>query len=185
MSTPQTSTKPGPVSTLARAAHTLGSGILDTLRLAKEAATGSSVPGLEGTIRTVLALAEMVQGFNQSMKSNKKALAELQPYLEDLNKIDTSDCSNDLKDRLEAFQMKVTPIIAECKSLQLKGKVTHFWKGKEYKEKIQDLRDRVAGHIRDFTFYSSISVEILVGNLVAQVTQIAPQVQETNQNGMS
>jgi hypothetical protein len=39
------------------------------------------------------------------MKSNKKALAELQPYLEDLNKIDTSDCSNDLKDRLEAFQM--------------------------------------------------------------------------------
>jgi hypothetical protein len=39
------------------------------------------------------------------MKSNKKALAELQPYLEDLNKIDTSDSSNDLKDRLEAFQM--------------------------------------------------------------------------------
>lgn len=61
MSTPQTSTNPGPVSTLAGAAHTLGSGILDTLRLAKEAATGSSVPGLEGTIRTVLALAEMVQ----------------------------------------------------------------------------------------------------------------------------
>ncbi|KAJ7330463.1 hypothetical protein DFH08DRAFT_940354 [Mycena albidolilacea] len=149
MSTPQTSTNPGPVRTLAGAAHTLGSGILDTLRLAKEAATGSSVPGLEGTIRTVLALAEMVQ----SMKSNKKALAELQPYLEDLNKIDTSDCSNDLKDRLEAFQMKVTPIITDCKSLQSKGKVTRVWKSKEYKENIQDLRDRVAGHIQDFTVW--------------------------------
>ncbi|KAJ7330448.1 hypothetical protein DFH08DRAFT_314027 [Mycena albidolilacea] len=174
MSTPQTSTNPGPVSTLAGAARTLGGGILDTLRLAKEVTAGSSVPGLEGTIGIVLALAEMVQ----SMKSNKEALAELQPYLEDLNKIDTSDCNNDLKDRLEAFQMKVTPIIADCKLLQSKGKVAHFFKGKEYKEKIQDLRDRVAGHIRDFTFYGSISVEILVGNLVAQV-------QETNQNGIS
>ncbi|KAJ7288834.1 hypothetical protein C8J57DRAFT_1460214 [Mycena rebaudengoi] len=116
--------------------------ILPVLRVAKAAAAGNPVPGLEGAITGVVALAEMVS----TMKGNKADLPELDKRLKQLTDIDTVGCSDNLKQRLDKLKKLI--------SLEKKSKFEQFLKGKKYEKEIQGIKASIASHIQDFTFMS-------------------------------
>ncbi|KAJ7508944.1 hypothetical protein B0H11DRAFT_1901719 [Mycena galericulata] len=163
MSTPQ----PG-----ATATHVFSSVVLPVLTLAKGGATGIGVPGVEPAINGVLELATMLV----TMKANKEDLSALGSSLNKLITIDVSGTSGDLEVRLAALSSmficpprgfrNLKPIAAECKSITEKGRLNRFFKSKEYKQKIGDIKSSIASYIQEFTFYGNISIEKLVGDIV-------------------
>ncbi|KAJ7235428.1 hypothetical protein C8J57DRAFT_1479609 [Mycena rebaudengoi] len=92
--------------------------ILPMLRVAQAAAAGNPVPGLEGAITGVVALAEMVS----TMKGNMADLPDLAKRLEQLTDIDTVGCSDNLKQRLDKLKENLEPITTRLISLEKKPK---------------------------------------------------------------
>ncbi|KAJ7725162.1 hypothetical protein B0H16DRAFT_1736253 [Mycena metata] len=135
--------------------------ILPVLRVARAAAAGSHVPGLEGAITGVVALAEMVS----TMKGNKADLLELDRRLEQLMDIDTAGFSDNLKQRLDKLKQNLKPITTRLKSLEKRSEIKQFFKAKKYEKEIQDIKDSVSSHIQDFTFHNSISIKTLVDQI--------------------
>ncbi|KAJ7795423.1 hypothetical protein B0H14DRAFT_3158625, partial [Mycena olivaceomarginata] len=142
--------------------------VLPVLRVAQAAAAGNPVPGLEGAITGVVALAEMVS----TMEGNKADLSELNKRLKRLTGIDTVECSNDLKQRLNKLKENLEPITIRLTSLEKKSKIKQFWKGKKYENEIQDIKAFIASHIQDFAFHNSISIKILVDQMFTKVDQV-------------
>ncbi|KAJ7788637.1 hypothetical protein B0H14DRAFT_3162501 [Mycena olivaceomarginata] len=147
--------------------------ILPVLRIAQAAAAGNPVPGLEGAITGVVALAEMVS----TMESNLDDLPDLIKRLTLLTEIDTVGCSADLKQRLDTLKENLEPKTTRVTSLEKKSKIKQFWKGKKYEKEIQDIKASIASHIHDFTFHNSISIEILVDQMSTKVDRVDTSVQ--------
>ncbi|KAJ7824533.1 hypothetical protein B0H14DRAFT_1301034 [Mycena olivaceomarginata] len=157
--------------------------ILPVLRVAQAAAAGNPVPGLEGAITGVVALAEMVL----TMKANMDDLPDLIKRLKPLTEVDTVGCSDDLKQRLDMLKENLEPNTNRLTSLGKKSQYKQFWKSKKYEKEIQDIKASIASHIQDFTFHNNISIKILVDQMSTKVDQthksvqeIAPQVQDIN-----
>ncbi|KAF7349075.1 WD-REPEATS-REGION domain-containing protein [Mycena venus] len=155
------------------------------LRLGKAGVTGIGIPGVEGAVNGVVALAEMVS----TMRGNKKDLVKLEKHLAELNAIDCSDMKGELKERVENLKNKLHLIAANCHTLTKKHWVMGFLNSKEDKEEIQSIQNSIVSCIQDFTFHGTISIEKLVGDMVAQVQKIqknvgtiTPQVQEIQKN---
>ncbi|KAJ7732626.1 hypothetical protein B0H14DRAFT_3168915 [Mycena olivaceomarginata] len=123
--------------------------ILPVLRVAQAAAAGNPVPGLEGAITGVVALAEMVS----TMKGNTADLPELDKRLKRLTDIDTVGCSDNLKQRLNKLKENLEPIPTRLTSLEKKSKIKQFWKGKKYGNEIQDIKAFIESHLQDFTHF--------------------------------
>ncbi|KAJ7221175.1 hypothetical protein C8J57DRAFT_1482462 [Mycena rebaudengoi] len=121
--------------------------ILPVLRVAQATAAGNPVPGLEGAITGVVALAEMVS----TMKGNKADLPDLAKRLEQLTDIDTVGCSDNLKQRLDKLKENLEPITTRLISLEKKSKFKQFLKGKMYEKEIQGIKASITSHIQDFT----------------------------------
>ncbi|KAJ6620959.1 quinon protein alcohol dehydrogenase-like superfamily [Mycena sp. CBHHK59/15] len=138
--------------------------ILPALSLAKASVTGIGIPGVEPVINGVLELARMIA----TMKANKEDLSKLETSLKALIAIDASGASDDLKRRLATLQSKSTEIAVECKSLEEKNGVKHFFKSRKYEGKILSIRNSVVSHVQEFTFYGNISIEKLVGDMVSK-----------------
>ncbi|KAJ6571391.1 WD40-repeat-containing domain protein [Mycena capillaripes] len=138
------------------------------LTLAKATVTGIGIPGVEGAISGVLALATMIS----TMHSNKDALSKIDKCLETLISIDPSSCGEHLKNRLSILISKLTLISVDCKALTQKHRFKRFVMGKEYKEQIQDVKDSIASCIQDFTFHGNISIEKSVTVMAAQVNRV-------------
>ncbi|KAF7334737.1 hypothetical protein MSAN_02372100 [Mycena sanguinolenta] len=148
--------------------------ILPVLRVAQAASAGNPVPGLEGAISGVVALAEMVS----TMKENKADLPELDKRLKRLADIDPVGCSDNLKQRLEMLKVNLEPIATRLASLEKKSEIKQFFKGKKYEKEIQDMKASIASHIQDFTFYNNISINILVDQMSTKVEEIHKSVQD-------
>ncbi|KAJ7480818.1 hypothetical protein FB451DRAFT_1394878 [Mycena latifolia] len=146
----------------------LNSAILPALRVAKAGATGIGLPGVEPAINGVLELATMLS----TMKSNKEDLSKLQESLDTLVAIDASGASGDLKQRLTKLSSELKVIALQCKSLGDKGRSKRFFKSIEYKQSIQDIKNLVTSHIRDFTLYGNISIETIVQDVASNGTSI-------------
>ncbi|KAJ7347494.1 hypothetical protein DFH08DRAFT_809234 [Mycena albidolilacea] len=147
--------------------------ILPLLKAAQAAAAGNPVPGLEGAITGVVALAEMVS----TMKGNEADLPDLIKRLKPLTEIDTVGCSDDLKQRLDMLKENLEPKTTRLTSLGKKSKSKQFWKGKKYEKEIQDIKASIASHIHDFTFHNSISIKILVDQMSTKVDRVDTSVQ--------
>jgi hypothetical protein len=104
----------------------------------------------------------------QTMQSNKEDLFRLEKCLRDLTAVDVLGTSEDLKGRLVSLTSCVfgtthglvhsfvvirnlTPIAAQCRSLAEKRGIKQFFKSRDYKEKIQDIKNLIASHIQEFT----------------------------------
>ncbi|KAF7334754.1 WD-REPEATS-REGION domain-containing protein [Mycena sanguinolenta] len=157
--------------------------ILPVLRVAQAATAGNPIPGLEGAISGVIALAEMVL----TMKGNMADLPELDKRLKHLADIDPVGCSNNLKQRLDMLKDNLKTITGRLISLEKKSKFKQWLKSKEYEKEIQDMKASIASHIQDFTFHNSISIKILVDQMSTKVEKIhklvqdmAPEVRDVN-----
>ncbi|KAJ7788653.1 hypothetical protein B0H14DRAFT_256285 [Mycena olivaceomarginata] len=142
--------------------------ILPVLRVAQAAAAGNPVPGLEGAIADVVALAEMVS----MMKANMDDLPDLIKRLKPLTEIDTDGCSDNLKQRLDMLKENLEPNTDRLTSLGKKSKGKQFWKSKKYEKEIQDIKASIASHIQDFTGIDTISIKILVDQMSTNVDQV-------------
>jgi hypothetical protein len=108
------------------------------------------------------------------MQSNKEDLSRLEKCLKDLTAIDVSGMSGDLEGRLVSLSSCVIglihglvdsfaiirnlmPIAVQCKSLAEKRGIKQFFKSRDYKEKIQDIKNLIASHIQEFTVGLSCS----------------------------
>ncbi|KAJ7218409.1 hypothetical protein GGX14DRAFT_390183 [Mycena pura] len=147
--------------------------ILPVLRVAQAATAGNPVPGLEGAITSVVALAEMVS----TMKANMDDLPDLIKRLKPLTEIDTVGCSDDLKQRLDTLKESLEPYTNRLTSLEKKSKYKQFWKSKKYEKEIQDIKASIASHIQDFTFHNNISIKILVDQMSTKVDRVDTAVQ--------
>jgi len=134
---------------------TLLDNVLPVLRVAQAATAGNPVPGLEGAINGVVALAEMVS----TMKGNKADLPELDKRLKQLTEIDKVECSNDLKQRLDTLKKNLEAVTPRLISLGKKSK------SKEYGKELQDIKASIASHIQDFTFHNKISIKIILDQI--------------------
>ncbi|KAJ7788953.1 hypothetical protein B0H14DRAFT_3162313, partial [Mycena olivaceomarginata] len=148
--------------------------ILPVLRAAQAAAEGNPVPGLEGAINCVVALAEMVS----TMKGIEADLPDLIKRLKPLTEIDTVKCSDDLKERLHTLKENLKPKTTRLTSLGKKSKVKQFLKRKQYEKEIQDIRAFIASCLQDFTFHNSISIKISVDQMSTKVDQVDTAVQK-------
>ncbi|KAJ7701614.1 hypothetical protein B0H14DRAFT_3173610 [Mycena olivaceomarginata] len=124
--------------------------ILPVLRVAQAAAAGNPVPGLEGAITGVVALAEMVS----TMEGNKADLPELDKRLKQLTDIDTVGYSDNLKQRLNKLKDNLKPITTRLTSLEKKSKIKQLLKGKKYEKEIQNIKASITSHIQDFTHFN-------------------------------
>ncbi|KAJ6541156.1 hypothetical protein DFH09DRAFT_1041449, partial [Mycena vulgaris] len=129
--------------------------ILPALRLAKAGATGIGIPGVELVINVVLELATTLS----TMKGNKQDLAKLEGSLNQLINTDASAAGDDLKQRLSELSSKLGEIAVECKAIAEKNRLKQFFKSNDYKERIQGIKESIASHIYQFTFYGNISIE--------------------------
>ncbi|KAJ7358352.1 hypothetical protein DFH08DRAFT_848300 [Mycena albidolilacea] len=150
MSTPGAQNTTSLNSTIMRA---LESTVLPALSLAKAGVTGIGVPAVEPIVNGVLELGKMLL----TMQSNKEDLSRLGKCLKDLTAIDVSGMRGDLKGRLVSLSSNLTPIAVQCKSLAEKRGIKQFFKSRDYKEKIQDIKNLIASHIQEFTVGPSCS----------------------------
>ncbi|KAJ7842054.1 hypothetical protein B0H13DRAFT_1909981 [Mycena leptocephala] len=135
--------------------------VLPALNLAKAVATGIGIPGVEPVINGVLELATMVS----TMGSNKEDLSKLEKCLDTLLIINVSGCGDDLKNRLTKLSSNLKFISSDCKSLGEKSRFKRYYKSKEYKEKIQNIKASISSQIQEFTFYGNISIEKTVKDM--------------------
>ncbi|KAJ6534427.1 hypothetical protein DFH09DRAFT_1092028 [Mycena vulgaris] len=146
----------------------LDSAILPALRLAKTGATGIGIPGVEPMISGVLELATMLS----TMKANRDGLSTLETSLKQLIAINASGAGGDLKQRLTTLTSELKIIVLECKSLTEKSRLKQFFKSKDYKDRIQNIKTSIASHIYEFTFYGNISIEKSVETMASNVRVI-------------
>ncbi|KAJ7234493.1 hypothetical protein B0H12DRAFT_156801 [Mycena haematopus] len=137
--------------------------LLPLLRVARAAAAGNPVPGLEGAITGVVELAEMVS----TMRGNKADLPDAE-----------------LKQRLDTLKQNLESIITRLTSLEEKSRIKQFLKAKKYEKEIQDIKTSIASHIQDFTFHNSISIKILVDQMSTQVHRVDTAVQRIEPQGI-
>ncbi|KAJ6543123.1 hypothetical protein B0H19DRAFT_1381054 [Mycena capillaripes] len=154
--------------------HALESRVLPALNLAKAAVTGIGVPGVEPVINGVLELGTMVV----TMKENKEDLSTLGKSLKRLTAADVSSASDDLKQRVAGLSRNLAPLADECKSLAEKKNIERFFRSKSYKEKILSIRNSIAAHIQEFTFWENISIEKAVEHLVSKVDNVLTSVDD-------
>ncbi|KAF7334743.1 WD-REPEATS-REGION domain-containing protein [Mycena sanguinolenta] len=122
--------------------------ILPVLRVAQATAAGNPVPGLEGAISGVVALAEMVSSWTKRLKQ----VADIDPV----------GWSDNLKQRLDILKDNLKPINARLISLEKKSEIKQFFKGKKYEKEIQGIKASIMSHIQDFTFHNTISIKNLL-----------------------
>ncbi|KAJ6548144.1 hypothetical protein DFH09DRAFT_1504633 [Mycena vulgaris] len=146
----------------------LDSAILRALRLAKAGATGIGIPGVEPTITGVLELATMLSLIRRTFRKLEKALNKLIT----INASNASGAGGDLKQRLTALTSEFEGIACECKSLTEKSRLRRFFKSKDDKDKIQDIKNSITSHIQHFTFYGNMSIEKAVEAMVSKVRVI-------------
>ncbi|KAF7371498.1 WD-REPEATS-REGION domain-containing protein [Mycena venus] len=149
---------------------------LPLLRVAQAAAAGN--PRLNDAIAGVVALAEMV-----SIKGNKADLPELAKRLKQMTEVDTVECSNDLKERLDTLNKNLKPITPRLTSLEKQLKFMQFLKRKKYETEIQGIKASIASHIQDFTFHNNISIKILVDQMSTKVDRVDRSVQRMEPQG--
>ncbi|KAF7378037.1 hypothetical protein MSAN_00227600 [Mycena sanguinolenta] len=142
----------------------LESAVLPALKLAKAGATGLGVPGVEPVITAVLELVTMVS----IMKSNKEDLSKLEQILKKLTVIDMATAGDDLKARTAELALNLTPLAEKCTALVEERDIKHLFRSKEYKEKIQGIKNSITSHIQEFTFYGNISIEKIVANMISK-----------------
>ncbi|KAF8174497.1 hypothetical protein K438DRAFT_1980239 [Mycena galopus ATCC 62051] len=153
--------------------------VLPVLKVAQAAVTGTLVPGLEGAITGVVALAEMVS----TMKANMDDLPDLAERLKPLTGIDTAGCSNDLKQRLDTLKKNFKLIASRLTLLERKSRFKQFFKGKKYEGEIQGIKASIASHIQDFTFHNNISIKMLVDEMSKKVDRVDTTVQRMEPQG--
>ncbi|KAJ7025447.1 hypothetical protein C8F04DRAFT_1400605 [Mycena alexandri] len=157
------------------------------LRLGKAAVTGIGIPGVEGVVNGVVELGEMVS----TMRGNKEDLVKLKKHLDTLDAVDSSNMGGDLKQRVETLKKELHLITTEHNQLAKREKFMRFFDSKGDKEAIQNIQDSIVSCIQGFTFYGTVSIEKLVGDMVAQVQEIqknvasmAPQVDQMQQKAI-
>ncbi|KAJ7764420.1 hypothetical protein B0H16DRAFT_1526974, partial [Mycena metata] len=142
--------------------------VIPVLSLAKASVTSIGVPAVEPVINGVLELATMVS----TMRSNKEDLAKLENCLNDLITLDASGCSEDLKNRLTALTSDLNSISLACKALVEKPRFNRFVMSRDYKDRIQEIKNSIGSCIRNFTFYGNISIEELIACMTVKVDEV-------------
>ncbi|KAJ7894506.1 hypothetical protein B0H14DRAFT_771981 [Mycena olivaceomarginata] len=152
----------------------LDSVIVPTLTIAKAGVTGIGIPGVESAFNGVLELAEMLSvRFHtvlallhatklraQTMEANKEDLLDLKKNLGSLTTtIDNLDAGSELKQRLTTLSSELKAMVPECTALAEKHSFQRFFKSKNYKQRIQDMKSTMESHLYKFTFYGNISIE--------------------------
>ncbi|KAJ7785063.1 hypothetical protein DFH07DRAFT_948145 [Mycena maculata] len=159
------------VSATQEAIHFLNSAILPVLHTARAGVTGVGAP-VEPIISGVLEVATMVS----TMHSNKEDLSKLEESLTKLIALDVPGLSEDLQARITKLSSNLKLVAIECKSLAKKSSFKHFVKSKNYKDRIEGVKNVISSHLRDFTFYSNISIEKSVQSIQEAVGAIEPKV---------
>ncbi|KAF7342956.1 WD-REPEATS-REGION domain-containing protein [Mycena venus] len=172
MATPPARSTQAGVSQFPSAASILDDTVLPALTLAKSGVTGIGIPGVEGAINGVLELAMMLS----TMEENKEDLAKLENSLDKFITIDTMGIGANLKQRLDNLSSELKMIDFECKSLAEKSRFQRFFRSKQYKERIQGIKDSVASHIHHFTFYGNISIEKCVEAMASNVQAVGRKI---------
>ncbi|KAJ7110887.1 hypothetical protein C8R44DRAFT_799693 [Mycena epipterygia] len=119
-------------------------------------------------ITAILELATMVQ----TMETNQDDIYKLATCLTELIAINPSGGSEDLRLRLAAFTSNLQALAAECQSIAAKSRSKQFFNSKSYKEAIQQIRNSIASHIQDFTFYNHISIAKAVEDMATKVNHV-------------
>ncbi|KAJ7797697.1 hypothetical protein B0H14DRAFT_3157303, partial [Mycena olivaceomarginata] len=146
----------------------LDSVIVPTLTIAKAGVTGIGIPGVEPAFNGVLELAEMLS----TMEANKEDLLDLKKNLGSLTTtIDNLDAGGELKQRLTtlSFFRELKGMVPECTTLAEKHSLQRFFKSKNYKQRIQDMKSTMESHLYKFTFYGNISIEKIVQDIASNI----------------
>ncbi|KAJ6501235.1 WD40-repeat-containing domain protein [Mycena vitilis] len=110
------------------------------------------------------------------MKANKEDLSKLEDTLQRLSVINVSGPSPDLTKRVADFTSNLAPLVKECSSVASKSAIKHFFKSKNYQEKIRAIKTSIAIQIQEFTFQGNISIECLITDLASKVENIVRSV---------
>ncbi|KAJ7894488.1 hypothetical protein B0H14DRAFT_2559265 [Mycena olivaceomarginata] len=138
--------------------------IVPTLTIAKAGVTGIGIPGVEPAFNGVLELAEMLSvRFHtvlalshatklraQTMEANKEDLLDLKKNLGSLTTtIDNLDAGD------SSFR-ELKGMVPECTTLAEKHSLQRFFKSKNYKQRIQDMKSTMESHLYKFTLLGLI-----------------------------
>ncbi|KAJ6487440.1 WD40 repeat-like protein [Mycena vitilis] len=74
------------------------------------------------------------------------------------------------------MRRNLAPLVKECGSVASKSGIKHFFKGKNYQERIQAIKTSIATQIHEFTFQGNISIECLITDLGSKVDNIVTSV---------
>ncbi|KAJ7023485.1 hypothetical protein C8F04DRAFT_1134494 [Mycena alexandri] len=102
------------------------------------------------------------------MRGNKEDLVKLKKHLDTLDAVDCSNMGGDLKQRVETLKKELHLITTDHTQLVKREKFMRFFDSKGDKEAIQNIQNSIVSCIQDFTFYGTVSIEKLVGDMVAQ-----------------
>ncbi|KAJ7025464.1 hypothetical protein C8F04DRAFT_1128487 [Mycena alexandri] len=111
-----------------------------------------------------------------TMRGNKEDLVKLKKHLDTLDAVDSSNMGGDLKQRVETLKKELHLITTDHNQLAKREKFMRFFDSKGDKEAIQNIQNSIVSCIQDFTFYGTVSIEKLVGDMVAQVQEIQKNV---------
>ncbi|KAJ7450322.1 hypothetical protein B0H11DRAFT_2201961, partial [Mycena galericulata] len=154
--------------------QTLQQSVVPVLNVAKTGVMGIGIVGVEIGLNAVFELAKMVV----TMKGNKKDLAALKPSVDTLVALKVPGATGDLETRLTELSLKMTVRSEECKALISKSRFDRYLRSDEYSKKILDIRNGIAEDIRKFTFYGSISIDMLVKDMAQTVGSIDGKVDQ-------
>ncbi|KAJ7312842.1 hypothetical protein DFH08DRAFT_896028 [Mycena albidolilacea] len=155
----------------------LDSIIVPTLTIAKAGVTGIGIPGVEPAFNGVLELAQMLS----TMEANKEDLLDLKKNLGSLTTtIDNLDAGGELKQRLTTLSLELKAMVPECTSLAEKHSLQRFFKSKNYKQTIQDMKSTMESHLYKFTFHGNISIEKIVQDIASNIQVIDRKVDSVN-----
>ncbi|KAJ7159010.1 quinon protein alcohol dehydrogenase-like superfamily [Mycena crocata] len=139
--------------------------VIPALTVAQAGLAGIGVPGLEPVVNGVCLVATMIS----TMKNNRKDLEELKRSLDQLANINISGTSGDMDNRIVELTSKFTAMATKCKAIGQRSILDRLFRSQLYKERILEIRQRLAEEIREFTFHGNISIEILVRQMMSKV----------------
>ncbi|KAJ7099274.1 hypothetical protein B0H15DRAFT_1018555 [Mycena belliarum] len=129
-----------------------------------QAVTGSGIPAIEGALGLVLEVAQMVS----TMQDNKEDLSKLEKSLTELRAMASGGTDDDLKQRLTALTLDLDELTLNCTTLAKKGRFQRFFKSKNHKQEIKDMKTAITSRLQEFTFQGNVSIEKVVKTLITK-----------------
>ncbi|KAJ3011095.1 hypothetical protein NUW54_g2289 [Trametes sanguinea] len=158
--------------------------LIDALEITKE--LSSACEPLEIAVSALLVVLKALKKYIDTMEAVEALLARMESLrgmLEKVTKAGYANCPPMFKERLDIFARYAAmlpgwSVVDEAEALQSQQRMVRFINASDYMEKLEDWIKKLSWHVQSFILEGTITLELTVYEMAADVRQISKQMGE-------